>query len=249
MERASFNENSEGLPDIYIEGAVETSPEERIKLRDAVVACYKEHGVDAKLIEQFVRHNGQVEGFVSKFSKIELFTGKQQEIAELAAILHDIAKGYGDFLEHGKVGGEMAENLLLEMGKSPELAYSVKLAIERHMGPAGYPTEKAKAAYGQDFEYPKYATEVGQMVYDCDILTQLTQEGFEKLLMIRELSEENTKEDEITAEEKGRTLNQVRYLSVLNSARKSLELIKTRSVKDEAEKLWQKIEGEYKEYL
>lgn len=147
-------------PDIFIDGPMETK-EDWPKLREIVLENYRKNGVDDKLIEQFDIHNNQVKEFVIEFSEKEGFTEKEKEIAILAAILHDITKGYGDFLKHGEEGGQMAEEILLEMGKSPELAWSVRLAIERHMGPAGYPTEKAKKAHGQNFEYPKYATKVG----------------------------------------------------------------------------------------
>ncbi len=256
MEKSFFSENPEGSwraretqGNIFLEGKMETDPQIWQQLRDMVSEGYKEHGVDQKLIDQFVRHNAQVEDFVDKFADNEQFTPKEKEIAILAAIMHDITKGYVDFLKHAEKGGEMAEQILLDMGTRPELAYSVRLAIERHMGSAGFPTEEARKAYGEDFQYPAYDTKVGQLVYDCDILTQLTREGFDKLLAIRESSDEYTAEDNITAQASGKTLGQVRFLSVLKSARESLGLIKTKSVKEKAEEYWLKIEDEYKDYI
>lgn len=256
MEKPFFSENPEGSwrsretqGNIFLEGEIETNPEILRQLRDVVSEGYKEHGVDQKLIDQFIRHNAQVEGFVDKFADKEQFTPKEKEIAILAAILHDIAKGYRDFLKHAEEGGAMAEQILRDMGTSPELAYSVRLAIERHMGSAGFPTEEAKKAYGEDFQYPVYDTKVGQLVYDCDILTQLTREGFDKLLAIRESSDEYTAEDSSVAQASGKTLSQVRYLSALKSARESLGLIKTKTVREAAEEYWLKIEDEYKDYV
>ncbi len=256
MEKPFFSENPEGSwraretqGNIYIEGEMETDSGIWRQLRDLVIDNYKEHGVDQKLIDQFVRHNAQVEDFVDKFADAEQFTPKEKEIAILAAILHDIAKGYGDFLKHAEEGGEMAEQILLDIGTSPELAYSVRLAIERHMGPAGFPTEEARKVYGPDFQFPVYDTKVGQLVYDCDILTQLTREGFDKLLAIRESSDEYIVEDTAVAQASGKTLSQVRYLSALKSARESLGLIKTKTVREKAEEYWLKIEDEYKDYV
>lgn len=256
MEKPFFSENPERSwrareteGNIFLEGEMETDPEIWQQLRDTVTECYKEHGVDQNLIDQFVRHNAQVEDFVSKFADAEQFTPKEKEIAILAAIMHDITKGYGDFLKHAEEGGIMAEQILRDIGVSPELAWSVRLAITRHMGPAGFPTEKAKEAYGDDFQYPAYDTKVGQLVYDCDILTQLTQEGFDKLLTIRESSEEFTAEDNIAAQASGKTLSQIRFLSVLRSARQSLELISTKKVKEKAEEYWLEIESKYKDYM
>lgn len=256
MEKPFFSENperswraKETQGNIFLEGEMETNPEIWKHLRDMVTEGYKEHGVAQDMIEQFVRHNAQVEGFVNDFADAEQFTPKEKEIAILAAIMHDITKGYRDFLKHAEEGGEMAEQILRDMGVSPELAWSVRLAIERHMGPAGFPTEKAKEAYGEDFQYPIYDTKVGQLVYDCDILTQLTQEGFDKLLTIRESSDEYMAEDRAAAEASGKTLNQVKFLSVLRSARQSVDLITTKSIKDEADMMWRKIEDEYKDYM
>lgn len=240
-------------PDIFIDGPMETKKDEDWpKLRKIVTACYKENSVDDKLIEQFNIHNKQVESFVAECSKKESFTEKQQEIAVLAAIMHDITKGYGNFLEHGEEGGQLAEQILLDMGKSPELAWSVKLAIERHMGSSGYPAEKAKEAYGQDFEYPKYSTEVGELVYECDILTQLTPEGLDKILLLRENDENDLAEDMKRAEEEDMTVEKARFLSVLKSAQASYEIIKSgklNSVKEKADEYWQGIKEKYKEYL
>lgn len=250
MEKIPDNKISGELQEnVFLEGNMETDEKIWRKLRDMVADCYRKNGVKEEMIKQFVVHNKQVENFVAEFSEKEGFTDKEKEIAILSAIFHDIAKGYGDFLKHGEEGGQTAEKILLEIGVSEGLARSVRLGIERHMGAEGYPAEKAKEAYGENFKYPAYETKVGQMIYECDILTQLTREGFDKILMLRELNEKNIAEDKKRAEEKGMTVNQVRFLSVLDSARKSLELIKTKSVKKYAERLWRGIEGEYKEYL
>ncbi|MFZ2970261.1 MAG: HD domain-containing protein [Minisyncoccia bacterium] len=249
MENMFHKDESSSAPaeNYRLEGPAETTREIQDELMEVVEKYYKDHGVSEDLAEQFMVHNGQVRDYVKKFSAIEHFTDKEEEIATLAAILHDITKGWGDFLQHGKEGGEIAEKILRDMGVSHDLANSIRLAIERHMGPDGYPTRKAKEIYGENFEYPKYQTKVGQMVFECDILTQLTPEGFAKILLLRERDENNLAEDAKRAEEeKGMTIEKARFLSVLESARKSLELITTPSVRREAEELWKKIEEEYK---
>lgn len=114
------------------------------------------------------------------------------------------------------------------------------------MGQEGYPAEVAKKAYGEDFKYPKYATKVGQMVYECDILTQLTKEGFDKILLLRRTDEENIKEDKKIAEEENIDIEAARILSVFKSAKTSCDLIKIKSVKRYADELWQEIQEKYK---
>lgn len=232
-----------------LEGPAETTKEMQDELMKVVEKYYKDHGISEDLIKQFMVHNAQVRDFVETFSEEEKFTSKEKEIATLAAILHDITKGQGDFLKHGEEGGKIAEATLIGMGISEGLAKSVRLAIERHMGSDGYPTKKAKETYGEDFEYPKYQTKVGQMVYECDILTQLTKEGFEKILLLRKTDADNLEEDRKAAGEKNITIEEARILSALESAKKSLELITMPSVRREAENRWEEIEKEYKEYL
>lgn len=248
--KESFDYNITGRSsEIYIDGDMETK-ESWPRLREIVIENYKKNRVGDELIEKFDIHNKQVEKFVLECSRKEGFTDKQQEIAILAAILHDIAKGYGNFLEHGEKGGEMAEEILLGIGASPELAWSVRVAIERHMGPVGYPTEKAREVHGADFKYPEYSTEVGQLVYECDILTQLTPEGFDKIILLRKSDENNRKEDEKRAmEEEGMTIEKARFLSVLDSARKSFNQIQLHSVEEKAKEYWQEIEEKYSRYL
>ncbi len=248
MENMFAKDASSSTPaeNYRLEGPAETTEEMRDELMEVVEKYYNDHDVSEDLIKQFMIHNGQVRDYVKKFSAIEDFTAKEEEIAALAAILHDITKGWGDFLKHGEEGGEIAEKILRDVGVSKELAKSVRLAIERHMGPDGYPTRKAKEKFGEDFEYPRYQTKVGQMVYECDILTQLTPEGFKKILLLREKDPKNIKEDENVAKKKKITVEKARFLSVLESACESLKLITTPSVRREAEKLWQEIEEKYK---
>ena len=234
--------------DPFIEGPVETTEEIREELKKKVEEYYRTNDVSEDLIEQFVIHNDQVECFVDRFSEKESFNEKEKEIALLTAILHDITKGSGDFLSHGKEGGKIAKEILIDMGISEYLAESVKLGIERHMGQEGYPTELAKKKYGNDFEYPKYATKVGKIVFECDILTQLTKEGFNKILLLRKTDKENREEDETIAEKDGISIEEARINSVLKSVKKSYELIGIDSVKEHATQLLEEIKKEYPDY-
>jgi len=250
-----FDIENQTRQDPFVEGLVETTEEIREELRKKVEGCYRANNVSEDLIEQFVIHNNQVEYFVGRFSKKEGFNEKEKgfnekekEIALLTAILHDIAKGSGDFLSHGEKGGKIAKEILVDMNISEELAESVRLGIERHMGQEGYPTDLAKEKYGNDFEYPKYATKVGKMVFECDILTQLTKEGFDKILLLRETDKENKAEDEAIAERNGISIEEARINSVLKSVKRSYELIKIDSVKEHATQLLEEIKKEYPNY-
>ncbi|MCK4891943.1 MAG: HD domain-containing protein [Candidatus Pacebacteria bacterium] len=235
--------------DPFLEGPIETDERIREELRSKVEKHYQANNVPENLIEQFIIHNDQVEYFVDRFSREEKFNEKETEIALLSAILHDIAKGYGDFLNHGKEGGKIAKEILIDMGISEKLAESVRLGIERHMGREGYPTDMAKKKYGDDFEYPKYATKVGKMIFECDILTQLTKDGFNKILLLRETDKENRKEDEVIAKEKNITREDAAVFSVIKSVKKSYNLIKIESIKEYAGELWQKIQEDYEGYF
>lgn len=216
---------SETKPEPSLEGLMESSEGEWAQLRACVQENYVKHGVPAELVQQFTVHNLQVEAFVQKFSALENFDDRAKEIAILGAILHDIAKGYGEFEEHGKVGGEMAKIILLDMGFSEDLVESVRLGIERHMGREGYPAYIAKKKYGDSFEYPAPKTKVGEMIYLCDILTQLTPEGSEKLLTIRRTDPDCIRADKEEVATKGISAEEAARQSVMSSAKKSYDLI------------------------
>jgi len=223
---------------------METTEEDWRLMRERVRKNYEEHRVAEDLVEQFTVHNRQVEDFVAKFSEAENFNDKEKEIAILCSILHDATKGYGDFLEHGKEGGEFAKALLGDMGFSEDLAESVRLGIERHMGREGYVAARAKEKYGNDFEYSSPRTKVGQLVYVCDILTQITEEGFNKILTIRKADPDCIRADMAVAEEKGISAAAAARLSALESAKKSYEIIMEgrdypmESVRAFAQELW-----------
>ena len=245
----NIDENKIGVSEPFLEGAMETNEKDWELLEEAVEDFYESNGIAKETIEQFVIHNKQVKNFVKRFSDEENFSEREKEIATLSAILHDVAKGSGEFELHGKEGGEIAEKMLLKMKKSSELAKSVKLAILRHMGKKGYPSKMAREKYGDDFEYPKPATKVGQLVYECDILTQLTKEGIEKILHLRKTDERNIKEDKERALKKNITQEEAVLLSVLKGAEESSNLIEIKSVKKFAKKLWKEIQEKYSDYF
>ncbi len=241
----NFKKNEINVSEPFLEGTIETDEKDWEFLEAKVEDFYKSNNISEETIEQFIIHNKQVKNFAIKFSEEENFNNREKEIAVLSAILHDIAKGFGEFELHGEKGGEIAEKILLEMGKSQGLAKSVKLAIIRHMGKEGYPTRISKEKYGNDFEYPQPATKVGQLVYECDILTQLTPEGFEKILHLRKTDKKNIEEDKKTASGKGITENEAALLSVLKNAEESYNLIKIKPIKKFAKELWEKIQKKY----
>ena len=247
--KENMGENKISTSEPFLKGSMETNEKDWKLLEEAVEDFYKSSGIVVETIEQFIVHNRQVKDFVMRFSDKEGFNEREKEIAILSAILHDVAKGSGEFELHGKEGGEIAEKMLLEMRKSPELARSVKLAIVRHMGKEGYPARLAKEKYGDNFEYPQPATKVGQLVYECDILTQLTREGFEKILHLRKIDEKDIKEDKKIALERNITQEEATLFSVLKGAEESFNLIKIKSVKKFAEKLWREIQEKYSQYF
>jgi hypothetical protein len=208
-----------------LSGRKETDEKTYGRLQRAVEEGYRRQGVPEELIDQYGLHNAQVEGFAKRFAEEAGFTPKETEIAVLGAILHDVGKGSGDFVDHGEIGGRRAEEILLEEGLSPELIRSVRLAVERHMGQEGYPAEMAKEKYGPDFTYPQPRTKVGELLYLCDILTQITPEGFGKIVWLREHDPRDLSEDEGVAHENGISLLQARHLSALKSAQKAYALI------------------------
>lgn len=253
-----FEKNIQNPPsqdrEIILTGGMETDEEMWKKLRNEVERNYMDKEVDPELIREFVRHNLQVEDFARRFSEAEGFNDKEKEIVIIGAILHDIAKGYGEFLEHGEEGGRLAKKILLESGVSEDLAESVRLGIVRHMGQEGYPAELARHKFGENFVYPQVSTKVGDMLYRCDILTQLTREGIDKIISLRKTDLDNVREDERVAAEKGISVGEARFLSAIESAKKSYDIIMKdsdlplESVKEYARKIWEHIPKDYKDY-
>lgn len=85
------------------------------------------------------------------------------------------------------------------------------------------------------------------MVYECDILTQLTQEGFDKILLLRKSDSDNLGEDRKVAKEKNIPIEQARLILVIESAKKSFNFIKPGSeIKKYADSLWRDIQKKYK---
>jgi hypothetical protein len=240
------NKNNIDFNEPFLTGEMETNEKDWELLEKMVEDLYKAQGVPKKTFGHLIAHNKQVKDFVIKFSIKENFKEREREIVILSAILHDVAKGFKNFEFHGEKGGEIAEKMLLKLGKSLLLAQSVKLAIIRHMGKQGYPARMAKKKYGDNFKYPSPATIVGQMLYECDILTQLTSKGFDKLLYLRKINIKNIKDDKKVALTKNITHQDATLLSVLNSAKESYDLIKIKSIKKFADNLWQKIQKEHK---
>jgi HD superfamily phosphodiesterase len=217
--------NNVSQEDPYLEGSAETDEAFRENLREGVEENYRQQGVGEQLITEFMTHNNQVEEFVKRFAAEEGFTAKEEEIAVLSAILHDVAKGYGEFVRHGEEGGQLAEAMLRSLGLGEELARSVRLAIERHMGREGFPARAAKDKFGEDHEYPEPRTKIGELLYKCDILTQLTPAGLRKIVALRGKDADMLKEDEEVAESEGITVEEARKLSALRSAKESLGII------------------------
>ncbi|MCK5044828.1 HD domain-containing protein [Candidatus Parcubacteria bacterium] len=245
MIKRKVGKNNIDFNEPFLTGEMETNEKDWALLEKMVEDFYKVQGVSKKILEHFVIHNKQVKDFVIKFSSEGNFKKREKEIVILSAILHDVAKGLENFELHGEKGGEIAEEMLLKIGKSSLLAQSVRMAIIRHMGEEGYPARMAKKKYGDDFKYPKPATIVGQMLYECDILTQLTSSGFDKLLHLRKINEKDIADDKKTALRENITQEEAALFSVLESAKESYNLIKIRSVKKFADDLWQKIQIKY----
>jgi hypothetical protein len=240
------NKNNIDFNEPFLTGEMETSEKDWELLEKMVEDFYRTQGVSKKTLEHFVVHNKQVKDFVIKFSREENFKKREREIVILSAILHDVAKGFENFELHGEKGGEIAEEMLLKIGKSLLLAQSVKLAIIRHMGEEGYPVRMARKKYGDGFKYPKPATIVGQMLYECDILTQLTPNGFAKLLHLRKINKKDITDDKETALRENITQEDAALLSVLKNAEESYNLIKIKSIKKFADSIYKEIQTKYR---
>lgn len=230
----------------YLNEKRETTPEDIGKINDIVKETYEKDGVKKDLIELFMIHNKQVFYLVRQIAKAEGFNERELEIAEIAAILHDIKKG-GEFEMHGEIGGQEAKRLLLKMGKSENLAESVRLAIVRHMGNEGFVGEQARKRYGGDFRYEEPKTRTEQSLYDADMLTIMTPEGIDKLLMIRETVPELIRQDEETSRKSNGkiTVEEAKFNTIRDSILNTINSIKLKTSKEIARDLLRYIKVKY----
>lgn len=228
----------------YLKGKRETSDKDTETFVGKVEEKYKADGLDEKTQEHFRIHNRQVLDLVREIAREEKLDEGELEIAELAAIFHDIAKG-GDFVNHGKNGGELAREIILAAGKSPKLAESVKTAIERHMANTGYVGIKAREKFGSDFRYEEPETRAEQCLYDADMLAIVTPEGVRKLLRLRQITPKDLEDDKKVSQEKNISVEDAALLTVAKSIKNSLESIKLDSSRKIAQRLLEKVLKEY----
>lgn len=239
-------ENPSEEKELHLTRKRETTIEEIQELNKAVEEMYKKDGVHKDLMKLFMIHNNQVFYLVRQIAKAEGFDGRELEIAEIAAILHDIKKG-GEFEMHGELGGKEARRLLLKMGKSEGLAESVRLAIVRHMGNDGFVGEQARKKFGEAFRYEEAKTRVEQSLYDADMLTIMTPEGIDKLLKLRETVPELIRQDEETSKKSNGkiTVEDAKLNTIRNSILNTINSIKLKTSKEIASDLLKYIKGKY----
>lgn len=239
-------ENPSAEKEPHLTGKRETTIEEIQELNKAVEEMYKKDGVHKDLMKLFMIHNNQVFYLVRQIAKAEGFNERELEIAEIAAILHDIKKG-GEFEMHGELGGQEAKRILLKMGKSEGLAESVRLAIVRHMGNDGFVGEQARKKFGENFRYEEPKTRVGQSLYDADMLTIMTPEGIDKLLKLRETVPELVRQDEETSRNSNGkiTVEDAKFNTIRNSILNTAHSIKLKHSKEIAKDLLNYIKNKY----
>jgi len=227
-------------------GKRETTPEDLGKINNVVREIYEKDGVKKELIELFMIHNKQVFYLARQIAKKEEFNEREMEIAELGAILHDVKKGE-EFEMHGELGGKEAKKILLELGKSEDLAESVRLAIVRHMGNEGFVGEQARKKYGENFRYEEPKTKAEQSLYDADMLTIMTPEGIDKLLMIRETVPELIRQDEETSKKSNGkiTVEEAKFNTIRDSILNTTDSIKLKTSKEIAKDLLRYIKEKY----
>lgn len=145
------------------------------KLRDLILAETQDAAIDEWRDTQnpsTLLYNYRLD-HVTEVVKISKYlaknTGANLEIVTIAAWLHDIAKpGLVGIKEHGKVGADMARNLLMKEGLEKTMIDQVCDVIEKHVG--------------LTLEEPIKPLEA-QIVWDADKIVKLGVVGFIHMLI------------------------------------------------------------------
>jgi HD superfamily phosphodiesterase len=228
----------------FLKGERETSKKDEEAFIRAVEDRYKADGLDENTQEHFRIHNKQVLELVRVIAREEKLDESELEIAELAAIFHDIAKAK-DFENHGINGGDSAKDIILAAEKSQKLAESVQRAIERHMCNTGYVGQKARGKFGENFRYEEPKTKAEQCLYDADLLAIITPGGVRKLLKLRQINPVDLKEDIRVSKEKNITVRDAALLTIADSIKNSLDSLKLDSSRKIVQRLLQKVLEDY----
>lgn len=129
--------------------------------------------------------------------------GANVDAVRAAALLHDATKERGvedpkeRFCTHGAEGAKYAAAVIRRLGKSDAFVESVSVAIEQHMGPAGFSWSHRRNRFMTRFcsrSYPKPGAVEAKVLYDIDMLDLMTVDGVLKVVNNRQTNPEFGKE-------------------------------------------------------
>jgi hypothetical protein len=193
-------------------------------LRGLVRRRYARSGQAPDVVEALNEHNDRVLEHVEEICAGEKLDESSLQLVKTIAILHDIAKADTHLMLHADIGGDDAAAALRELGKDEAFIAEVQRGIRCHMGPFPFIEEEAKKyaeRTGDHLHLPRPDTEIEKLFYDADMLALMDIEGIEKVVVLRQTTQDFIAEDEETSTAEGITPRAAAYRSALQSCERA----------------------------
>jgi hypothetical protein len=204
------------------------SPQEFEQLREQVRQRYARSGQPPEVVRALNEHNDRVLRHAEDIARGEGLDENETDILKMVSALHDIAKADTHLMLHADVGAEDAENALRGLGKSEEIIDAVVQGIKCHMGPFPFideETEKYAERTGEHIHHPRPDSKLDRLFYDADMLALIDIEGIEKVVVLRQTSDEFIAEDKQVAAQEAITPRAAAYRSAMQSVHRAVETL------------------------
>lgn len=155
--------------------------------RQKILAFYEQH---MRPVEYFVKKNSSdynyfhVQEVRSIAKKVAIAENANELVVDAAALLHDIGKGFGNDLNHHYIGRKIARRKLFENSFNNEFANRVALCVLQHSGSLEGFQKLAKQRGKPPGFIPKPSTIEAKVLFDSDMLHNLSFFGIAKSLML-----------------------------------------------------------------
>lgn len=197
-------------------------------LRALVSNRYAQSGQPPDVVKALDEHNDRVLRHVDEIASGEGLDVAAHEILRTIAVLHDVAKADTHLMLHADVGSDVAGEQLRAMGKDDAFITEVQRGIRCHMGPFPFIEEEAQKyarKTGEHLDFPRPQSLIEKLFYDADMLALIDIAGVEKVVVLRQTTDEFIEEDERTSSEEGITARAAAYRSALQSVQRAADTL------------------------
>lgn len=221
-------------------------------LRDVVRKRYADSGQPPDVVKALNEHNDRVLEHAEAIAEGEGLSAEETDLLRVIAVLHDIAKADTHLVLHADAGSEAAAEELRRLDKSEEFVAAVEQGIRCHMGPFPFIDEEAEKyakRTGQEVDLPRPRAPIDKLFYDADMLALIDTEGIEKVVVLRQSTEDFIEEDERTSAEEGISTRAAAYRSAMQSVTRAAETLFSPTARELARRLVEIAEAHVAERL